>query len=85
MLDQAYDWEKTLLREQLQRLGVVRLLLQKPKWIFMQEALDSLDPEGEIEVIRLINQQLPQSALLVITKQPGIRAMMTRQMILQGP
>ena len=78
-LDESGDWEKNLEREQQQRLGMVRLLLQKPKWILMQEAFDSLDPEGEIEMIKIINKRLPDSALLTITKQPTIQAMHKRQ------
>lgn len=85
LLDQAFDWEKTLLREQQQRLGVVRLLLQRPNWIFMQDALDSLNPEAEAAIIALINQQLPHAAMLVISNQPSIRAMMHRQIVLQTP
>lgn len=77
-LDESGDWEKTLEREQQQRLGMVRLLLQRPKWIMMQEAFDSLDPDGEVEMIRIINQRLPNSALLTITKQPTIQAMHDR-------
>ncbi len=77
-LDEEGDWEKTLEREQQQRLGMVRLLLQRPKWIMMQEAFDSLDPDGEVEMIRIINQRLPNSALLTITKQPAIQAMHDR-------
>lgn len=85
MLDKEYDWEKTLLREQQQRLGVVRLLLQQPNWIFMQDALDSLSPEQEAVIIALINRQLPHAALLVISNQPSIRSMMTRQINLEPP
>lgn len=85
LLDQAFDWEKTLLREQQQRLGVVRLLLQRPNWIFMQDALDSLNPEAEAAIIALINQQLPHAAMLVISNQPSIRAMMHRQIVLKTP
>jgi len=77
-LDEEGDWEKALEREQQQRLGMVRLLLQRPKWIMMQEAFDSLDPDGEVEMIRIINQRLPNSALLTITKQPTIQAMHDR-------
>lgn len=77
-LDEVGDWAKTLEREQQQRLGTVRLLLQKPKWVMMQEAFDSLDPEGEVDMIRLIDKKLPDSALLTITKQPTIQAMMKR-------
>jgi putative ATP-binding cassette transporter len=78
-LDQSNDWDKALLREQQQRLGLVRLLLQKPKWIFMQEAFDSLDPDGEIEMINIINSQLPHAAMLTITNQPTIQALHKRQ------
>lgn len=81
-LDEIGDWEKNLEREQLQRLGLVRLLLQRPKWIMMQEAFDSLDPDGEMEMIRIINQKMPDSALLTITKQPNIQALHERHIIL---
>lgn len=81
-LDHRTDWDKALLREQQQRLGLVRLLLQKPKWIFMQDAFDSLDPDGEIEMINIINSQLPRAAMLTITNQPTIQALYKRQIYL---
>jgi len=81
-LDDFGDWEKTLEREQQQRLGMARLLLQRPKWIMMQEAFDSLNPEGEVDMIRIINNKLPQSTLLTITKQPTIQAMHQRRILL---
>jgi putative ATP-binding cassette transporter len=78
-LDDVGDWSKNLEREQQQRLGMVRLLLHKPKWILMQEAFDSLDSESEVDMIRLINKMLPDSALLTITKQPTLQAMHKRK------
>lgn len=81
-LDDVGDWEKNLEREQQQRLGLVRVLLQKPKWIMMQEAFDSLDPEGEVDMIKIINRKLPDSAMLTITKQPTIQAMHKRRIVL---
>ncbi|WAR45331.1 ABC transporter ATP-binding protein/permease [Methylomonas rapida] len=78
-LDESADWEKNLEREEQQRLGMVRLLLQKPKWILMQEAFSSLDPTSEVDMMRLINQKLPDSALLTITKQPAIQALHHRE------
>lgn len=81
-LDEVSDWEKSLEREQQQRLGLARVLLQKPKWIMMQEAFDSLDPEGEVDMIRIIERKLPDSTLLSITKQPTIQAMHTRRIVL---
>ncbi|MGZ4958531.1 MAG: ABC transporter ATP-binding protein/permease [Methylomonas sp.] len=81
-LDQVGDWEKNLEREQQQRLGLVRLLLQKPKWILMQEAFASLDPEGEVAMVKLIHRKLPNSAMLTISKQPAIQALHPRRITL---
>lgn len=81
-LDDSSDWEKNLDREQQQRLGMARLLLQRPKWILMQEAFDSLDPDGELAMLNLISQHLPDSALLTISKQPSIQALHPRKIIL---
>ncbi len=81
-LDQVGDWEKNLEREQQQRLGLVRLLLQKPKWILMQEAFASLDPESEVAMVKLIHKKLPDSAMLTISKQPAIQALHKRRITL---
>jgi putative ATP-binding cassette transporter len=69
-LDKNDAWEKVLTRDQQQRLGLVRLLLYRPKWILLQEAFDSLDPEGEVMMLTLICQHLPEAALLTISSQP---------------
>lgn len=81
-LDEFGDWEKNLEREQQQRLGMVRLLLQKPKWILMQEAFASLEPDGELEMVKLIRKKLPDSAMLTISKQPAIQEMHERRITL---
>ncbi|MDP2904224.1 MAG: ABC transporter ATP-binding protein/permease [Methylovulum sp.] len=78
-LDQVDCWDKVLPREQQQRLGLVRLLLQRPKWILLQESFDSLDPDGETEMYRLICQELPDAALLTVTNQPTADVFHQRQ------
>jgi vitamin B12/bleomycin/antimicrobial peptide transport system ATP-binding/permease protein len=81
-LEQTESWEKVLTREQQQRLGLVRLLLYRPNWILLQEAFDSLDPEGEESMLRLICQELPDAAMLTITNQPTAEAFHDRQIVL---
>ncbi len=66
-LDNADMWTHSLSREEQQRLGMVRLLLNKPRWIFLQEAFDSLGAESEEKMFRLILQYLPGCTLLSIT------------------
>ncbi len=77
-LDVTADWEKNLEREAQQRLGLARLLLHKPKWIMMQEAFASLDPEAELEMMHIIRAKLPQAALLTISKQPAVKKLHSR-------
>jgi putative ATP-binding cassette transporter len=80
-LEQVDTWV-SLPREQQQRLGVVRLLLKKPKWILLQEAFDSLPPEGESGMYRLICQQLPHATLITISNQPSAEAFHQRRIVL---
>jgi putative ATP-binding cassette transporter len=77
-LDVVSDWEKNLEREQQQRLGLVRLLLQRPKWILMEDAFASLDPKAQLTMVNLIHEKLPESAILTITNQPAIQALYSR-------
>ncbi|EIC31514.1 ABC transporter ATP-binding protein/permease [Methylomicrobium album] len=81
-LDGVENWETALSREQQQRLGAVRLLLDRPKWILLQEAFDSLDPRGEVEMLRLIREELPEAAMLTITNQPTADAFHQRRIVL---
>ena len=80
-LEQKDAWEKVLTREQQQRLGLVRLLLYRPKWILLQEAFDSLGPRGEESMLRLISWLLPNAAMLTISNQPVEAAFHHRQII----
>jgi putative ATP-binding cassette transporter len=80
--DEVDSWDATLSREQQQRLGAVRLLLQQPKWILLQQAFDSLDSDGEIAMLRLICQALPKSAILTITHESRAEAFHQRKITL---
>jgi len=60
----------------------VRLLLYAPKWVLLQEAFDSLDPDGERLMLRLICQELPNSAMLTISNQPTAEAFHQRRITL---
>jgi len=85
LLDETDNWEKSLTREQQQRLGLARLLLNRPKWVLLQEAFDSLDPEGETAMLRLICQEIPETTLLSITNQPTAEAFHERKITLPTP
>jgi putative ATP-binding cassette transporter len=81
-LDQKNNWVQTLAREEQQRLGMVRLLLNRPQWIFMQEAFDSLDVKEEERMVHLICDQLPDATLLTISHMPNGATFYSRRLVL---
>lgn len=81
-LEHVDNWASALSREQQQRLGVVRLLLQQPKWILLQEAMDSLDSTCEMKMLNLIAKKLPDAAILTITNEPMAEAFHQRRIVL---
>ena len=82
-LDGVQNWQQLLSREQQQRLGLVRTLLYRPQWIFIQEAFDSLTPDGESQMLAILAKELPLSAIVSITNQPSAEAFHQRKLILQ--
>ena len=81
-LDQWDKWGNTLERGEQQRLGMVRLLLNRPQWIFLQEAFDSLDHQDEERMLKLICEQLPEATLLTISHMPNGASFYSRRLAL---
>ena len=81
-LSRVEEWEQLLSNEQQQLLGVVRVLLHRPQWIFIQEALGSMSPHHELEMLELLGRELPRSGILTITHQPEAEAFHHRHLMI---
>ena len=77
-LDDTAHWSQQLSGGEQQRIAFARALLQAPKWLFLDEATSSLDPESEQQMYRLINQRLPGATIVSISHEPGLAAHHTR-------
>jgi putative ATP-binding cassette transporter len=85
-LDEEARWDQVLSLGEQQRLAFARLLLQKPRWVFMDEATAALDEENQDAMMRLVLEELPKSALISIGHRPGLDAFHERTLHLQrGP
>jgi putative ATP-binding cassette transporter len=80
--ERVESWGQLLSREQQQRLGMVRVLLHRPLWIFIQEALDSLTPDGEIQMLELLAKELPEVTILTISNKPTAKAFHQREWVI---
>jgi putative ATP-binding cassette transporter len=81
-MDERNNWEQVLPQRAQQRLGIARVLLQRPAWVFMEEATDSFDPKGERLILEMLRRELPNATLLNITFHPGLRQLYHRTLVL---
>ena len=78
------DWEQVLSRRARQRVGFARVLLQRPAWIFMEEATDAFDPKGQRLILEMLRRELPDATLVTITfrSHPDLEALHDRTIVL---
>jgi putative ATP-binding cassette transporter len=81
-LDERAEWDKVLSLEERQRLAFVRLLLHRPNWIFIQEATDALDAEGEETMMELLDQAFADATVLTVGRHAALEAHHQRKLVL---
>jgi len=81
-LDERNNWEQVLPLRAQQRLGFTRVLMQRPAWLFMEEATDAFDPKGERLILEMLQRELPDTALLTISFHPGLEKLHQRKIVL---
>ncbi|HEY4253092.1 MAG TPA: ABC transporter ATP-binding protein/permease [Roseomonas sp.] len=77
-LDDKERWDRVLSLGEQQRLAIARLLLHKPRWIFLDEATAALDEGNQDEMMQLILDELPDAAVISIGHRPGLDAFHNR-------
>jgi vitamin B12/bleomycin/antimicrobial peptide transport system ATP-binding/permease protein len=78
MLDRHERWDRSLSLGQQQRVAFARVLLHKPKWVFMDEATSALDEENQASMLALFENELKGASVLSIGHRPGLEEFHTR-------
>ena len=65
-LNRDARWDKELADEEQQRLALARVLLHKPRWVVIDEALDALDDDARKRVMSLFTTGLHRAAIVNI-------------------
>jgi putative ATP-binding cassette transporter len=71
-LGERDNWALRLSPGEQQRLAIARALLNKPQWLFLDEATAALDEGTERYVYQLLRQHLPTTTLVSIAHRPGV-------------
>jgi vitamin B12/bleomycin/antimicrobial peptide transport system ATP-binding/permease protein len=71
-LDEAARWDKLLSLAEQQRLAFARLLLHRPRYVFMDDATSGLNDAELLRMMDLFRAELPEAALISTGTRPGL-------------
>ena len=75
-------WNRMLSLGEQQRLGIARAILHRPDFLFLDEATASLDEPSEAALYRLLDERLPQAAIISIGHRSTLTAFHSRRLSL---
>lgn len=82
-LGEEAHWNRMLSLGEQQRLGLARALLEKPEYLFLDEATASLDEPSEAALYRLLQERLPQATVVSIGHRTTLNAFHRRRLNLE--
>ncbi|HUQ76120.1 MAG TPA: ABC transporter ATP-binding protein/permease [Burkholderiales bacterium] len=83
-LERSENWAQVLSGGEQQRLAFARALLNKPDWLFLDEATASLPDDAQDALYDVIQKRLPHTTLVSIGHRASLRAHHDRQLEWQG-
>jgi len=81
-LDEPAHWQLRLSPGEQQRIAFARALVQKPDWLFLDEATSAVDEAGEARLYTLLRDRLPNTTLLSVGHRSSLRPFHSRQLVL---
>jgi putative ATP-binding cassette transporter len=83
-LDEEDDWTRILSLGEQQRLAIGRVLLNRPRIVFLDEASSALDDGLEHAMYRLLRESLPAATLVSVGHRSSLLGLHTRVLELLG-
>ena len=71
-LDVTERWDQLLSNGERQRIAFVRLALQKPSIVILDDALAALGDQGQETIMTMLREDLPHSTLIGVAQHTGL-------------
>ena len=82
-LDESAHWALRLSPGEQQRIAFARALVQKPEWLFLDEATSAVDEATEARLYRLLRERLPDTTLFSIGHRTTLHSFHARRLVVQ--
>jgi putative ATP-binding cassette transporter len=69
LLDTTERWDQRLSDDEKQCLAVARVILQRPKWVVLNEAFEVLDPSSQTRIEALFSGELAEVGIIDIGRE----------------
>jgi putative ATP-binding cassette transporter len=83
-LARAENWAQLLSGGEQQRLAFARALLNKPDWLFLDEATAALPDDAQAALYGLLRERLPATTVVSIGHRASLAPFHTRRLVWQG-
>jgi vitamin B12/bleomycin/antimicrobial peptide transport system ATP-binding/permease protein len=82
-LDETGHWALQLSPGEQQRIAFARALVQKPDWLFLDEATAAVDEVTEARLYRLVRDRLPGTTLFSVGHRATLRPFHARRLVVE--
>lgn len=83
-LDQVEDWSHILSFGEQQKIAFVRAILQRPDWLFLDEATSAIDEPTEALLYKLLHSQLGNTTIISVGHRHTLAAYHKRKLIIDN-
>jgi putative ATP-binding cassette transporter len=83
-LDEVGHWALQLSPGEQQRIAFARALVQKPDWLFLDEATSAVDETTEARLYRLVRERLAGTTVFSVGHRATLRAFHSRQLLVRS-
>jgi len=82
-LDEVGHWALRLSPGEQQRIAFAHALIQKPDWLFLDEATSAVDEATEARLYQLLRERLPATTVFSVGHRTTLRQFHSRQFVVQ--
>ena len=80
-LGESAHWAMALSPGEQQRIAFARALVQKPQWLFLDEATSAVDEETEARLYALLRKRLPGTTVVSVGHRSSLRSFHARRLV----